>query len=246
MAVIAVAAVIAFIGPFGTFDELSLWQRLLYWQVIANLSWWQWQALDHAVHRLALRAFGREILSWLQRGLLVSLVTPVPVVAEVRLLRTAMDLRTGIPNLELYLWIAGTSLAIFATVSGFLRWAHAERGSPEQAPMEAPEKNREARFLARLPVAKRGALLCIKTEDHYLRVYTDAGEDLILLRFGDALSELEGADGLRVHRSHWVARRALEAAKRDGRKTRLDLVNGLEVPVSDTYLPDLKAAGWIP
>ena len=248
MAVPAVGMLLAFVGPFGSFHELSFLPRLLYWQAIANLAWWQRRALDRGWQWFEIRARGAELLPWWLRGISVSLVLPLPMIAEARLLRAAMGLPTGISALELYGWIAGTSLMIFALVAGFMRWARAKAAGADggaAARSSGADANGEDRFLKRLSFARRAALLCIKTEDHYLRVYTEAGEELILLRFGDALTELERADGLRVHRSYWVARRALEASGRQGRKTRLTLVNGLEVPVSDTYLPDLRDAGWV-
>ena len=62
------------------------------------------------------------------------------------------------------------------------------------------------------------------------------GSTLVLMRFADAVAELDGAGGLQVHRSYWVARRHVEgAARRDGRTT-LRLTGGHEVPVSRTYM----------
>ena len=44
----------------------------------------------------------------------------------------------------------------------------------------------------------------LKMADHYVEAFTTAGSTLVLMRFADAVSELEGADGLRVHRSYWA------------------------------------------
>ena len=46
--------------------------------------------------------------------------------------------------------------------------------------------------------------------DHYLRIHTDAGVELLTLRFADALEEVAAAHGFRTHRSWWVAADALE------------------------------------
>ncbi|MEM9054360.1 MAG: hypothetical protein AAGB16_03460, partial [Pseudomonadota bacterium] len=46
-------------------------------------------------------------------------------------------------------------------------------------------------FLERLPVKYRTAnLYAVSSEDHYLRVYTSLGEELILMRLADAVREL--------------------------------------------------------
>lgn len=92
-----------------------------------------------------------------------------------------------------------------------------------------------------LPIAKRGKLICLQMDDHYLNVITDKGEHLLLMRFKDALSKLEHYDGFQTHRSWWVAKDAVVDTKKDGRKLILVLQNGTEVPVSQTFLANVKA-----
>lgn len=102
------------------------------------------------------------------------------------------------------------------------------------------------KFLERLPLKLRGAeVWAVEAEDHYLRLHTSKGQDLILLRLADAVAELEGIEGAQVHRSWWVARDAITDARRgDGRAT-LTLKDGAEVPVSRTYAGQLREKGWI-
>ena len=84
----------------------------------------------------------------------------------------------------------------------------------------------------------------MEAEDHYLRLHTSLGQDLILLRLADAIAELEGLEGAQTHRSWWVAKTAVASAERgDGRAT-LTLKDGAEVPVSRGYARQLRAAGW--
>ena len=101
------------------------------------------------------------------------------------------------------------------------------------------------RFLDRLPPRLRGAVIhAVQAEDHYLRVHTDRGSDLILMRLSDAVAELQGLDGAQTHRSWWVARDAVRDVRRgDGRAT-LTLDGGLAVPVSRRHARALRAAGW--
>ncbi|RYF90911.1 MAG: LytTR family transcriptional regulator [Caulobacteraceae bacterium] len=101
------------------------------------------------------------------------------------------------------------------------------------------------RFLDRLPARLRGAeLYAVSAEDHYLRLHTSKGQDLILMRLSDAVAELEGIEGARTHRSWWVARQAVTGARRgDGRAT-LTLKSGVEAPVSRAYAGALREAGW--
>ena len=55
----------------------------------------------------------------------------------------------------------------------------------------------------RLPLAKRGPVVRMSMQDHYVELTTAHGSELVLLRMADAVAEADPA-GLRIHRSHWV------------------------------------------
>jgi len=109
-----------------------------------------------------------------------------------------------------------------------------------------PVEPARPKFLERLPPKMRGAeIWAVEAEDHYLRLHTSKGQDLILMRLADAVAELEGIEGARVHRSWWVARDAIVDARRsDGRAT-LTLKDDSRVPVSRTYAAALRERRWI-
>jgi hypothetical protein len=101
-------------------------------------------------------------------------------------------------------------------------------------------------FLRRIPAKVAGGdLYAVSAADHYLRVHTSRGDDLILMRLSDALEELEAMDGMRVHRSWWVARTGVERVKRDGDKLTIVLRNGADVPVARANNRALRRAGWV-
>ena len=132
------------------------------------------------------------------------------------------------------------AVSLVITVGGFLmdrahRLAELEDAQPE---------DRIADFLQRLPVRFRGAdLWAISSEDHYLRVHTDRGEELILMRLADAIRELGEDNGLQTHRSWWVAKQGVADSRRENGKLYLVLKSGKEAPVSRTYQPNVRAAG---
>lgn len=130
-------------------------------------------------------------------------------------------------------------VSVGASIVAVLASFRAARAASAAAP--APPK-----FLERLPLKLRGAeVWAVEAEDHYLRLHTSKGQDLILLRLADAVDELAGIEGMQVHRSWWVARDAIEAARRgDGRAT-LTLKDGSQVPVSRTYARNLRERNWI-
>jgi DNA-binding LytR/AlgR family response regulator len=82
-------------------------------------------------------------------------------------------------------------------------------------------------------------------EDHYVRVHTAAGSRLVLATLRQATAALDGADGQQVHRSWWVARKAVAGVEQHGRNLRLRLANGVTAPVARSAVAPLRAAGWI-
>lgn len=114
-------------------------------------------------------------------------------------------------------------------------------GQTHEAPAGAPP----AKFLSRLPPRLAGAtLLAVESDDHYLRLHTSKGRELILMRLSDAIAELEGIEGARTHRSWWVARAAVVSAERAEGRATLTLADGVQVPVSRSYAKPLRDAGW--
>lgn len=112
--------------------------------------------------------------------------------------------------------------------------------SPDLHPVAAPRSP----LFDKVPARLGRDLLCLKTEDHYLRVYTAAGDALILMSMSDAEASLGQAAGQRVHRSWWVARKAVISAIMTDNAVRLTLTNGLEVPVSRSRRQSLRDLGW--
>lgn len=245
LAVLGIGLLVSLIGPFGSFDEMGLPIRMAFWMTVVALSWLQWLALDWLADAVAGHAFGAKPWPWWLQGVAVTLLGAALLAVEVPLLRGLLGHHGSLPFTEFFAWIASISLLIYAGVSGIIFWAQAAaRSEPDKGSAVPIASSGEVRFQLRLPPDRRGPLICLKTEDHYLRVTTVAGETLILMRMKDAVAELADVDGRQVHRSYWVARAAVRQSWRAGRKRRLTLDNGLEVPVSDSFAPELKAAGW--
>lgn len=97
---------------------------------------------------------------------------------------------------------------------------------------------------AAAPPAIDADVLCLQMEDHYVRIHRLHGSGLELMTMSDAIARY-GPQGLRVHRSWWVADHAVTAAERDGRNWRLRLSNGLSVPVARTSVTEVRARGWL-
>jgi LytTr DNA-binding domain len=108
-----------------------------------------------------------------------------------------------------------------------------------------PSGSQPPRFLDRLPLKLRGAqIYAVSSEDHYLRIHTSRGSDMILMRLSDAIVELDGIEGCQVHRSWWVARDAVETVERGEGKAVFTLKGGIRAPVSRTFAKALREANW--
>ena len=252
VALVALVALFAFIGPFGTYDSLGVPGRIGYWAVAMGGNW----LVCGSIMMLVLVIAGGH--SMRRRVLVAAAAAPVAaapgtgvVFAAEALFRPGYSEAIGVPMI--YVSVAVLMLVIGLGVVAIMevRRGLAERtvGSPAQEDSgdlgtgAGPAPG--ARFLDRLPEKLGRDLVYLKTADHYVEAVTTAGSTLVLIRFVDAVAELDGAGGLRVHRSYWVASRHVTgAARREGRTT-LRLTGGHEVPVSRTYMAAVRAAGLV-
>jgi LytTr DNA-binding domain len=112
---------------------------------------------------------------------------------------------------------------------------------PHSRISQAPAAGEQA--LLRLMAPRvRGRILAVQAEQHYIRIYTERGNDLIHYRFIDAILALRERRGAQVHRSWWVSLDAVMPGQRD--PSRLLLINGISVPAGRTYLREARQAGF--
>ena len=243
-------ALLAYLGPFGTWSSLTAFDRVVFWSISVGLNW----VAAQAVFILTMERFRARRWPVWAGLLLASLITAVPGTGAVWVVVAAyLDQR---PTLGAGFGVLYTQVAVLHLVIGSAVWYFIERtllppdgageltageGAAHGTSRDAPG----AALVARLGARVRGDLLHLRMQDHYVEVHTDAGKEMLLLRFRDALREVEGLDGMQVHRSHWVARAAVHSVERRAGRVVLRLVNGEEVPVSRSYAPELKDRGWI-
>ncbi|MDF1719204.1 MAG: LytTR family DNA-binding domain-containing protein [Minwuia sp.] len=237
------------VGPYGTFDQLTTVERMQYWGMSIVLNWIQIRLVHMALDRaFACTRFWVPVL-------LACCLASVPGTFEVMWLedRFRPELKHDLTFATLYPQVLLLSLAVTVPMVHYftgrrkvidLKEAAVQQDSESSAATAAPGALTGPPFLQRIPIRLGRDLLCLQAEDHYVRVHTALGDDLILHRFSDCVQELDGIEGLRVHRSWWIARAAVADVARRDRKTWLLLTNGLEVPVSRTYMAAVKEAGW--
>jgi hypothetical protein len=254
--IVAVVAAIfmAVTGALGT-DVAPFAKRLAYWGVVMISGHFIGTGVTSGI-----QGWGKLSGNPWTEGLLISLVIAAPVTLVVAGASTLFFgwNEGGFYDLLIMFGIVAFVSMIMTAINIIIGKSqpsavipvHNAAALPEQALPEQirPEQNAptEARLRARLPIHLREAQIwAIESEDHYLRVYTDLGSDLILMRLSDAISETEGLDGAQTHRSWWVASKAVTRIERgDGRAT-LHLHGGITAPVSRTYYRALSATGWL-
>lgn len=226
----AAGVVLALAGPFGT-DGFALTTRLAYWPVLIVATYGA-----AALVNTALAPVTRDRPFW-QDVVLTGLVAGAAVTIIVLVVnRVAFGVWPDPAELPGFL---GTLFAITLVVNAVI--ALGFRHGPT-----ARDQNRPAAILDRLPLDKRGPLVALSVEDHYVRIRTLKGEEMVLMRLADAMREVGDTDGTQVHRSHWVAFGQVRAARRDGDRAILTMANGPEIPVSRANLPKIKEAGLLP
>ena len=226
LTLLAMVAVMAgILGPFGTYSDFSLIERQIYWAFIVLVT--------VPVGHLALAITGRYLgfADWPApvHIMAVSAIAAAPVSICVLLLGLGFGFSVNLgAGAELYVQSAAIIFfvcCLFAVAEA----KDAQRGDPE--------------LLARLPGAKRGRLIRLAAQDHYVEVVTTCGTTLLAMRFRDAMAEAGAEPGVQIHRSHWVALRAVSGCKKGSGRARLALIDGSELPIGRTFRAGLKARG---
>ena len=233
---IAMAVLMSLSGAYGT-HEVAFWPRLTYWTVAM----------------LAGSITARIIVTMIQRFgpknrpvflIILSLGLGVPVVTLVISSLTSFWFGFAY-TIKTYLnfLIPVLVISVFAAIlTTFFERLKAEKSSEVAESIVTTEST----FFNRLPPhLRQSKLYALSAEDHYLRVYTEAGDALILMRLSDAIAELAHQDGAQTHRSWWVSRQAIKTVQRLDGRAELRLENGLVAPVSRSFLKPLKDRYWL-
>jgi hypothetical protein len=225
-------SILAFLAPYGTryLGWPGLW---LYWMGMTGVGWVAGLGVEALLERY--RPQGRLWARMLAAGLAASLAVILASIAF--LVWRGEHLAPG-SYASIVLQVSVLVGVITAVYGG---WKARRPGADAARPSGIGPA-----LLDRLPSAHRQAeLYALMAEDHYLRVFSSAGEALIRMRLGDALLALEAVDGARTHRSWWVARPAVREVRRVTGRIELVLVNDAVAPVSRTCAAALREAGWL-
>ncbi len=218
--------VLSILAPYGT-GRLNTSERFAYWVGLCMAGGFGAAIFDIVSHlknltrNIWLTALGRSIGS----AALVS--------AFVLYSQSPNNTPAGIALTLFYVWI----IAILICSTGAL----IELASRKPAAVRT-----RASLIDRLKPALRSAeIYALSSEDHYVRIMTSKGDDLVLMRLKDAIAETAPLRGIQTHRSWWVAENGTEKSTFTNGKSEIVLKNGHITPVSRSGKSRLKEAGWI-
>jgi hypothetical protein len=230
-----VGAFLGVVGPYGSFFNGPLGVRLAYW---IGVTW-----IGAAVFGLAVRlslAAGRRlnVPAWFMAAVaaLLGAAAQAAIVAQV-----AVALWPHLKRFTPFIWYIQCLAISIPLVVAYLLMRPRLLGPADAPPApispQLPEPGPAAE-VAGAPV------LCLRMEDHYVRVHTLGGSRLVAGPFERVIDGMAQA-GLRVNRSWWVARGAVTGVIADGRNLRLTLRGDLSAPVSRASVARLREAGWL-
>lgn len=255
-ALLAASLFVTLVAPFNSSDYLRPLPRFGYWVAMV---FGTFSAGSLISFFLQPQVKGTPL--WV-RTLVLGLATSLGVMAVVFTLNLLVH--GWVPPNEEWPIFALTLIVLTLIITGAFQYVGEIRSAPEQSPTQtqasaagpatpsvtqstAQTDPQEAPLLSRLPFDKRGPLLALSVEDHYVRIVTTKGEELVLMRLSDAIREVGDTRGDQVHRSHWVAYDGVQSVRREGDRAIVTLKgSGTEIPVSRANIAKIKEAGLLP
>jgi DNA-binding LytR/AlgR family response regulator len=233
---VAVIAILTIAGPFDTLNDLEFAPRLVYWAAISLVTWPM--GMGCSIY-FGVGLYQRGIPEWIAR-IIGGLIGGIPIGFFVWAINKYIA-GNDIGTLEDLVRLIGYTTIISAAVS-ILYYLIESSVRPEgqstslaNGSIASHVQTTTSPFFARLPVELGKDLISLQAQDHYIKVMTSKGSEMILMRLSDAEKELETVPGIRTHRSWWVSHKHIQETERENEKTSIILSNGEKVPVSRTY-----------
>lgn len=248
---VAAGTLAALAGIYNT--HLLGWPGVwVYWVSLIGFGLWIGGAINAQIGPLIAHA------PWVMRWLLSSVAVTAPMLGIVTVAQTLIGYpvpASHFPDLTAKVFVITAAITgirlmqrgnsnIVKALSGRDDAAHHTK--QETRPAAAMPAGRGHPALAsRLPQKLKGAeIWALSAEDHYVRVHTAAGADLILMRLADAIELMDGVEGLRVHRSWWIAHAGFARFRRRTEGGIIILKDGTEAPVSRRNVTAFESAQW--
>ena len=249
----------------GTEPLVGITGHLVYWLISTLLSW-QFLAIGTKLVSVVLKPAGTPFIAVLIIGFALGIALWVPAshfrdflvgdfVEEGQALKSTtryMDIVVTISNwlLGIGLWVSANYFYLF--ILGVNRFNYSADGKKVRRFRNwllPTEKSESGHFSAQSPYPRlhnrltdphQATILALIAEDHYTRVILPTKEELIYIRFKDAIGAMHGQEGFQTHRSYWISADAAINYKEKGQSACIKLSNGRDIPVSRTFRQAVK------
>lgn len=251
-------------------DDVTFWRTFVFYAGHAFVPWWIACIVTHGV-KVTLKALRPNQLIILLLGILIAILLsrPYGLWLQAHYLTVNANIGDfpvtgiGLREKSLWLYIVQTSLTwvgvnyVFDRFLAFPRYRYLEDPVNRQSRASVAEDRSPAaadrdvakplivapRFLDHIQgSANLDDIYAIKAEQHYIRIYTQEQDHMILYRFSDAVAEIDKDVGIQVHRSFWIRKDAMARIETDNKKMFVRLQHDLKVPVSQPYQALVKQA----
>jgi hypothetical protein len=216
--------VLAILAPLGT-DQFSILFRLIFWVGLCFVGGLGAGIADIVLTRLNIQP--RPWLNAFAQSVIAALAVSSLMLSAEFWLSGTLELSSTLSVL-FYVWVISAAIS---TIGALIRISRASATQGVETPL----------LFERLPPPLRSAdLYALAAEDHYVRVITSKGDELILMRLSDAIKETAPLKGLAPHRSWWVSETGI--AKMG--KSEILLHSHHTVPISRSGKKLVREAGW--
>lgn len=219
---IVVVLIFTITGPFGTEQSMPVAVRFFYWLSV-QFAGWSTAIVFSVLADAFLEPVARHAFARMMTG---AVVAALPIGLWIAFIDWGFSGRT--PTIAAILANAVIALPLSALfcILAYMTLRRDLEAVPRNVSDTPPP------LLARLNPSNRGAILRLSAEDHYTRVVTSRGQELILLRFSDAVKEVGTTSGLQIHRSHWIADRHVAELRKTNGSFSLLTNDGSVLPIS--------------
>lgn len=235
-------------GPFGTFEKMDFGYRSAFWVFVIAIG-------------IVLGYVARFLAAWLSETtkppfvdivtVLFTVVIAGPVVWWVTMRMPYIDMTKVVTPLFYIFYVFFVSAGVIALrrlligpEGRTLFELRFEQIRGERLAISGAQIR--PRLAERLERGLVSPILRLTVRDHHVEVVSMNESEMVRMRFGDAINEMEPVKGYCTHRSHWVTHDAIQGVLHEpGGKIYLHLHNGDKIPVSRKYRPDLENAGIV-
>lgn len=252
-AILVLACIVGFLGPFGTYLKADFVDRAEDWWTLLMGAYLLVRPCIFLLNLIALRTrLPQEPLAFWGVA-----ATSVPLAMIWRTVgQNAYRALHGYAELVPFALLCALAVLVVALWSRRTDERLSSRHEPappdpEAQPGVAPSKEEMSGpdappLQARLSRSFEGPIIALQSEDHYVRVHGSKGSELLLMRLRDAITAMDNFPGEQVHRSWWIARDGVAQLERAGRAWRICLTNGKHAPIARESIRKLRASGFLP